>query len=381
MQDQRKDDRKRGDHHRQRLHEAAEDQVEDHQQQDDLKRSRPDVGDKARQCLRNAQHPDHEVQEVRRHHDQQDHRRDAHGRYHAFMHHRQRKTSFGDGDPKTADDPDGRRFGRRGPAQIDRPHHDQEDHDRRDDIDEARDFLGPGPRGQHRPGKFGPQDADPGDQHHEQPGKDQSRHHTGREKLPDRGIRHRAVDDHVDRGWQQDAQRSPSGDGARGQPGIVAALFHDRHGHRADGGGRCHRRTGNRRKEGACPDVRMQQPARKAPQPIRKAAIKSVRHARAHQDFAQKDEKRDSGQDKVVLSAPHLVAEGKKRRQTQKGPGADECCQKQRDRHRQARQHQAQHHEKADRGSENTDHLAALSMPDSEVRVSSSITSSRVLTP
>jgi hypothetical protein len=128
----------------------------------------------------------------------------------------------------------------------------------------------------------------------------QPRDHTRQEQPPDRGFRGDAVDDHGDRGRDQDAQRAARRDGACGHPVRIAALAHLGDAHLADGG------TGGgldpdiAENSAQAPEVGHHQPAGHAGQPAFQRLIKVRTRPGRGDGRAHDDEHRDRQQREIV---------------------------------------------------------------------------------
>jgi hypothetical protein len=132
---------------------------------------------------------------------------------------------------------------------------------------------------------------------------------AGEEESRDRLFGRRAVDDHDDRGRNEEAEGAGAGERADGEPGVVAALLQFRQRHAPDGGGRRGGGAGNAGEQRAAEDVDMQQPAGQPARERREALEHVGGQPRAKQDLAHPDEHRQRGQVPAVHRAPDAAGE------------------------------------------------------------------------
>src|SRR4029450_8110478 len=193
------------DHHGELFHEGAQHEVEDDHRQQDLYRRHLVSSDQLAELLGEADRLDDDVEEEGADQDRYHHRRRAHGAFADVAQHAPREPAAPGGDRQSADDADGGGLGRRRDAEEDGADHDQQEHQRRQQVGQELDA--------HLPVGLDPV-ATPlrlphaGDQHREaeQHRQDEARQEAREIELGHRGIGHHAVDDHVDRGRDQDAQ-------------------------------------------------------------------------------------------------------------------------------------------------------------------------------
>ena len=213
-----------------------------------------------------------------------------------------------------ADHAERRGLGRRREPGVDRADHQGEDQERRHEVGQraqagrpvARDPLA-------APG--GPQRA--ADQHgdHEQQRQHETRQEAREVELRDRGLGQHAIDDHVDRRRDQDAERAAGGDRAEEEALVVAVAVDLLDRDRADRRGGRDRGAADRREQRAGADVGVHQPARQPGQPVRHRGVHALGDAGAQQDLAEQDEHRDRDQDHVGGGAPDQLAERQAERQ------------------------------------------------------------------
>ena len=167
-----------------------------------------------------------------------------------------------------------------------------------------------------RPGRScGPgrrRDQAPGD---EQAGQHEPRQEAGDEQPADRGLGGDAVDDHGDRGRDQDAQGAAGRDRAGRQAVGIAALAHLGHAHLADGGAGRRRGAGERGEDRAGADVGDHQPARHPVQPAVQRLVEVGAGPRGGDGAAHQDEHRDRQQGEVVEPAVEDVGHDRERAQ------------------------------------------------------------------
>src|SRR5437870_1911868 len=112
-------------------------------------------------------------------------------------------------------------------------------------------------------------------------------------EVADRGFGHHAVDDHRDRGRNEDPQRPARGQGAADEGAAVAALLHFGDRDHADGRRRRHAGAGDRREDRAGEDAGDGKPARQEADPARDGREEPPADARVEKDRAHEDEERD----------------------------------------------------------------------------------------
>ena len=138
---------------------------------------------------------------------------------------------------------------------------------------------------------------------------DEARQEAREIELGHRRVGHHAVDDHVDRGRDEDPERAAGRQGAEEQRLVVLVLVDLAHRHDADGGGRRHARARDRAEQRAGADVGMHQPARQPAEPLHQRGIHALGRAGAQQDLAEQDVEGDGGQDEVAGGRPGELAD------------------------------------------------------------------------
>ena len=128
----------------------------------------------------------------------------------------------------------------------------------------------------------------------QQPGKD-----PGQEQAADGFLGEDGVDHEARAGRDEDAQGAARGDGAGGQPRVVAVGAHLRQGHLAHGHGGCHGRTGERGESGASGDGGGRQSAAPVTEPGVGRGIEVPAHAGNRGEVSHEHEQRDH--DKFVV--------------------------------------------------------------------------------
>ena len=152
---------------------------------------------------------------------------------------------------------------------------------------------------------------DAGDQHREaeQHRQDEARQEAREIELGNRGVGHHAVDDHVDRGRDQDAERAAGGERAEEQRLVVLVLVDLAHRHDADGRRGGDARPRDRAEQRARADVGMHQPAGQPRQPLHQGGIHALGRAAAQQDLAEHDVEGNGRQDEVAGGRPGELAD------------------------------------------------------------------------
>ena len=268
-----------------------------------------------------------------------------------------------------AEDAQGGRLGRRGPASVDGAQHDHDDDEHRDDGQQPqrRFFNHPQPLARclavgqrraapaiggslHRIGEPGlgrllllhcslllirvtsdPNAVEPPAiesahffVHRRRPGNhhrrdDHHQHHRERQQEPGQepahvqpanGFLHQhSEDDQPDAGRNQNAQRAPGRQRPDDQPLAVPALPERWQRHAADSGGGGHAGTGAGRENRAGRDVGVQQSARQEHQPAGQRPVHALAHAGAQHQLAHQQEQRHRHQNEVGVALPGFVAQ------------------------------------------------------------------------
>ncbi|KAG1459587.1 hypothetical protein G6F57_014481 [Rhizopus arrhizus] len=331
----------RRDHHGQGFHEAAQHQVEDHHDQQHPARRQAKAGNRLRQRVGQPRGGHDEVQEAGRDNDQHDHRRGPHRAFQHLAQHRPVQPA----EPCRKDE--GAQHAQRGglggcrKPRVNGAHHQEEDAHGRRQMHQAGKSLTPGrmdllaaPRG------FG--HAGDHDRQHEQSRHRKAGDDAGQVQLGHRRIRQHAIDDQVDRGRNQDAQRTAGGQAAQEQGLVIAILADLRNGDCAHRGRSSHAGARRGRKQRGCADVGMHQPARQPRQPQAHRDVHAFGKACAQQHFAQHDEQGNRHQQELVVRAPGYLADGARQRQHRKQRVQDQAQHTKRraPRNGQADQHQ-----------------------------------------
>ncbi|HSR81681.1 MAG TPA: hypothetical protein VLL28_12975 [Hyphomicrobiaceae bacterium] len=238
------------DHHRQFLHERTQDEVEDDNGDEHLHRRQLKVGDEAAQLLRQSDRLDHDIEEEGPHEDRHDHCRRAHGGFADLPQHGESEAPAPGRDGKGPDDAHRSRLSGGSNAEEDRADDDHEESKRGHQIRQQGNALPPIGRNLIATPARSPDAAD----QHGQTEKDrqnESRNKTSKIEFRDRSIGHHTVDDHVDRGRDQNAKRSTRRQRAKEQRLVVLVLVDLTHGNDADRGCRCNARSRNRAEQRA----------------------------------------------------------------------------------------------------------------------------------
>ena len=148
------------------------------------------------------------------------------------------------------------------------------------------------------------------DGYHEQERQKKARQEPGKIEFGHRRVGEQSIEDQVDGGRDENAQRPAGGDRAKEQRLVVAALFDLRDGHGADGCGRGDGRSRCGGEQRARPDIGMHQAAGQPAKPFDDAFVHAFGDAGAQEDFAEQNEHRDRHQQKVGSGLPHHVAQG-----------------------------------------------------------------------
>ena len=151
-----------------------------------------------------------------------------------------------------------------------------------------------------------------GEQHgrHEQERQHEARNEAREIELRDRGLGHGAVDDHVDRRRDQDAERAAGRDRAEEEPLVVVVLLDLAHRDGADRDGGRDARSGRRAPHRAGDHVGMHQPAGQPRDPLGDRRIHALRHAGAQHDLAHQHVERHRDEDERRGGRPGHFAGG-----------------------------------------------------------------------
>ena len=314
LEHDRRDDRHRRDHHRQCLHEHAEDEIENHHGDQQLDFGKTQARDETVHLAGEADRGDDEIEEVGGEQDRHDHGGGAHRAFEGIQQRAHRKAAVPRRDANRRDDAERRGFGRGRPTRIDRSDDRKEDDQRRQKIGQRGDALCPACR-RRLAAERGPDNADEQHGQAEQARENDAGDESREIELRNRCFGEHAVHDHVDRRRDEDAERAAGRDGAEEQALRIAALLHLAQRHRADRGRRRDARPGGGREHRAGRDVRMHQPAGQPRHPQHQRVVHALGHARAQQDFAEQHEERNRDEQEVVRGAPGDLTHGERERQ------------------------------------------------------------------
>ncbi len=265
-----------------------------------------------------------EREEGRPREDEGDHAVKARGAHEALGEHLAAHRSLHPGQEEGAHHAERRRLGGGGDAHVDRAQHERDERDRPDEVARGRDLLRERHRRVRRRDAPGVRERPGHGVAHEEAREEQPRQHARDEELGDRHLRRDPVDDHDDRGRDEQAQRARARERADRHVLGVAAAPELRQRHLADGGAGGRARARHGREDRAADDVGVQQPAGNALQPGGEALEHVLRQARAEEDLAHPQEERQRGEGPRRARAPdrdgHGVAHGAAREELHADP-------------------------------------------------------------
>ncbi len=311
--------------HRDAVEEAAEDDVERGQRQDQRELAQAERRDPLREMARQADVAHAEGEERGAGEDQGDHAVEARAAHQRVAEGGPVHRALGRRDHERAEHADRGRLGRGGDAGVDRAEHGDDQQHHRNQALRFAQLLG------ERHGRVGRRDEmrvpdrPAGDVEREDAGQDDAGDDAGDEQLRDRDVGGDAVDDHDDRGWNQQAERAGAGERAERHHVGIAALGELGQAHLADRRAGRRARARDRGEDRAADDVGVQQPAGQPLHPGRQALEHVLAEAGAKQDLAHPDEERQRGQRPARRRAPdrhrHRVAGRPRAEQLHADPG------------------------------------------------------------
>ena len=136
-----------------------------------------------------------------------------------------------------------------------------------------------------------------------------SRQEPGEKNLDDRNVRRDRIDDHGDRRWNENSQRSRAGERSERDHLVVAAFFQFRQRDLGDGRAGRGRGAGHRTENPARKHVDVHQPSGNPVKPGRKSTKHLLGESGAKKDFPHPDEKRQCGERPRIAVAPDCGGE------------------------------------------------------------------------